>query len=157
VTARPSQPHFAPTALRPLVVAVAELLSNDPAVAAVRVEVTGDGQPVSADAELLKIVFLNLLLNGAHAMQGQGTITVSFADANGECRMVFADTGPGIPADVRDKVFVPFFTTKSRGTGLGLPTAKRIVEAHHGTISIDCPADGGTTVQIRLPVQLRPQ
>jgi two-component system sensor kinase FixL len=155
--ARPSQPHFAPTALRPLVVAVAELLSNDPAVAAVRVEVTGDGQPVSADAELLKIVFLNLLLNGAHAMQGQGTITVSFADANGECRMVFADTGPGIPADVRDKVFVPFFTTKSRGTGLGLPTAKRIVEAHHGTISIDCPADGGTTVQIRLPVQLRPQ
>jgi two-component system sensor histidine kinase HydH len=46
---------------------------------------------------------------------------------------------------------VPFFTTKARGSGLGLPTARPLIEAHHGTISVACPADGGTTVTVRLP------
>jgi signal transduction histidine kinase len=63
----------------------------------------------------------------------------------------FSDSGPGIPADVRARIFTPFFTTKSRGSGLGLPTAKRLVEAHHGTIDVDCPPAGGTTVTVRLP------
>jgi signal transduction histidine kinase len=64
------------------------------------------------------------------------------------------DSGPGIPADARDKVFTPFFTTKRRGTGLGLPTAKRLVEAHGGTIAIDCPGAGGTRVIVQLPTHL---
>jgi signal transduction histidine kinase len=64
----------------------------------------------------------------------------------------FADSGPGIPDDVREKIFTPFFTTKARGTGLGLPTAKRLVEAHHGTIDIACPPGGGTHVTVRLPL-----
>jgi signal transduction histidine kinase len=64
----------------------------------------------------------------------------------------FRDRGPGIPAEIRDKVFTPFFTTKARGTGLGLPTAKRLIEAQRGTISIDCPPDGGTNVIVQLPV-----
>jgi signal transduction histidine kinase len=54
---------------------------------------------------------------------------------------------------MRDKIFVPFFTTKVRGTGLGLPTVKRLVEAHQGTIRIACPREGGTTVTIHLPAQ----
>jgi signal transduction histidine kinase len=53
---------------------------------------------------------------------------------------------------VRQKIFTPFFTTKSRGSGLGLPTAKRLVEAHHGLIAVDCPAAGGTTVTVQLPM-----
>jgi signal transduction histidine kinase len=53
---------------------------------------------------------------------------------------------------VRDKVFTPFFTTKSRGSGLGLSTAKRFVEAHDGQIAIDCPPGGGTTVVVRIPM-----
>jgi signal transduction histidine kinase len=52
---------------------------------------------------------------------------------------------------VREKIFTPFFTTKSRGTGLGLPTAKRLIEAHRGTIDVRCPAEGGTTVIVQLP------
>jgi nitrogen fixation/metabolism regulation signal transduction histidine kinase len=52
---------------------------------------------------------------------------------------------------------VPFFTTKSRGSGLGLPTAKRIVEAHHGEIAVDCPPGGGTTVVVRLPIDTAAQ
>jgi signal transduction histidine kinase len=53
------------------------------------------------------------------------------------------------------RIFEPFFTTKHRGTGLGLPTAKRVVERHHGSITIDCPSDGGTSVTVALPIDPR--
>ena len=75
--------------------------------------------PIEADPELLKIVFQNLLINGAHAMQGQGTIRVSVKAIDSSCHIVFSDAGPGIPADIREKIFTPFFTTKSRGTASG--------------------------------------
>ena len=65
--------------------------------------------------------------------------------------VVFTDSGPGIPADIRAKIFAPFFTTKSRGSGLGLPTAKRLIEAHRGQIHLTCPERGGTSVTIQLP------
>ena len=68
------------------------------------------------------------------------------------CQIAFVDGGPGIPAEVRDRIFMPFFTTKSRGSGLGLPTAKRLIEAHNGQIAIECPPSGGTTVLITLPL-----
>jgi two-component system sensor histidine kinase AtoS len=97
-------------------------------------------------------VFVNLLMNAAHAMDGQGVIRVSVMPADQVCHVVVQDSGPGIPPDVRERIFTPFFTTKSRGTGLGLPTAKRIVEAHSGQIEIDCPPGGGTTVTVQLPV-----
>ena len=67
--------------------------------------------------------------------------------------IAFRDAGPGIPSEIREKIFTPFFTTKRRGSGLGLPTAKRLIEAHHGSISVDCPPAGGTTVSIQLPTQ----
>jgi signal transduction histidine kinase len=67
------------------------------------------------------------------------------------CQIDFIDCGPGIPAELRDKIFTPFFTTKSRGSGLGLPTAKRLIEAHGGNSSIACPPEGGTMVSVRLP------
>jgi two-component system, LuxR family, sensor kinase FixL len=150
--ARPPQPKVAPVDVRSVVTATAELLNADPALRDVRVEFEGLSRLVAADAELLKIVFLNLLLNGAHAMQGRGSIRVSVSAAAGTCQIAFADSGPGIPAEIRDKMFTPFFTTKSRGTGLGLPTAKRLVEAHAGSIRIESPHAGGTTVTIQLPL-----
>jgi signal transduction histidine kinase len=100
----------------------------------------------------LKIVFVNLLANGAHAMNGQGTIRVAISAHGTASEVTFSDTGPGIPEDVRARIFTPFFTTKSRGSGLGLPTARRLVEAHHGTITIECPPAGGTRVSVRLPI-----
>ena len=84
-------------------------------------------------------------------MHGRGTIRVSLAAMADTCQIVFADEGPGIPAEVREKIFTPFFTTKSRGSGLGLPTARRLIEAHRGTITIACPLAGGTVVTIQLP------
>jgi two-component system sensor histidine kinase AtoS len=118
----------------------------------VDVEIDGSAPPVSADPDMLRIVFQNLLINGAHAMQGKGRIRVAIEAVDDACQIAFRDSGPGIPAEVREKVFTPFFTTKSRGSGLGLPTAKRLIEAHNGQIAIDCPPAGGTSVVVRLPI-----
>jgi signal transduction histidine kinase len=84
-------------------------------------------------------------------MQGRGRIRVSLTAKGAASRVAFIDNGPGIAPEIREKIFTPFFTTKSRGSGLGLPTAKRLIEAHHGRISVECPAGGGTTVEIELP------
>jgi two-component system sensor kinase FixL len=149
--ARPPQPKPVAVDLTSLIRSTAELVKADPGHARVDIVVEGETPPVPADAELLNIVFLNLLVNAAHAMNGQGTIRVSLSAEDGTCRVVVADQGPGIPPEIREKIFVPFFTTKARGTGLGLVTARRLVEAHSGTINIDCPEEGGTRVTIEIP------
>jgi two-component system sensor kinase FixL len=154
--ARPPQPRPAPVEIASLVETTADLLRADPALQHVNVKVDGSAPAVHADAELLKIVFANLLINGAHAMQARGTIHVSLGAIGSTCQIAFRDTGPGIPSDVRDKIFNPFFTTKARGSGLGLPTAKRLVEAHRGSIGLECPPNGGTTVIVRLPAHTIP-
>jgi PAS domain S-box-containing protein len=149
--ARPPQPHPAPVDVRPLVALTVDLLKSDPALTQLTVDIVGAAPPVPADAQLLQIVFLNLLVNGAQAVKGQGRLTVSVSSSETACMIAFNDTGPGVPAHIRQKIFTPFFTTKARGTGLGLPTAKRLVEAHHGSIHLECPPGGGTTVTVRLP------
>jgi signal transduction histidine kinase len=150
--ARPPKLRLLATDVAQLVAATADLLRQDPALRDLEIEVAGSAPPVAADADLLKIVFHNLLINGAQAMQGKGRIRVAVSDTNATCQVSFADSGPGIPPEGRQKIFVPFFTTKARGTGLGLPTAKRLVEAHGGSIAVDCPPAGGTTVVVRLPL-----
>jgi signal transduction histidine kinase len=91
-------------------------------------------------------------VNSAQAMHGQGAIHITLEVVNERCQVTVCDAGPGIPADVLQKIFTPFFTTKARGTGLGLPTAKRIVEAHGGAIAVRCPSEGGTIVELGLPL-----
>ena len=154
--ARPPQPKPIPVDVGPLVSTTAALLAEDPALRDIRVDVRGVAPPILADAGLLQIVFLNLLVNGAHAMRGGGTLQVSITAAGESCAIGILDSGPGIPAEVREKIFVPFFTTKARGTGLGLPTAKRLIEAQLGTIRIDCPPSGGTLVTVQLPLAAGP-
>jgi PAS domain S-box-containing protein len=152
--ARPPSPKRLATDVGALIASTAALLGQDPSLQAVDVEVVGSAPPVPADADMLKIVFQNLLINSGHAMQGSGRIRVVLRAAEGMVHIAFTDSGPGIPAEIREKIFVPFFTTKSRGTGLGLPTAKRLIEAHDGQISIDSPPAGGTTVNIFLPREI---
>jgi two-component system, LuxR family, sensor kinase FixL len=149
--ARPPQPKLASIDVETLVATTAQLLGSDPALKDVHITVDGAMPRIMADPDLLKIVFVNLLVNGAHAMKGRGTIRVSLAEMPDTCQIAIADEGPGIPSDVREKIFTPFFTTKSRGSGLGLPTAKRLIEAHRGNISIACPSSGGTIVTVELP------
>jgi signal transduction histidine kinase len=151
--ARPPVPRRKATDVVPLVATTASLLAKDPALQGVEVEIAGSAPPIPVDAEMLKIVFQNLLVNGAHAMKGRGRIEVTVRRVDSTCEIAFTDGGPGIPSEIREKIFTPFFTTKSRGSGLGLPTAKRLVEAHQGRISIDCPPAGGTTVVLQLPLE----
>ena len=149
--ARPPHPKLSTVEIAPLLGIVGALLSSDPACSAVRIEIGGDTPSFLGDAELLKIVFQNLFINAAQAMQGQGTIRVRIDSTESWHTISITDTGPGIPPAVRQRLFQPFQTTKARGTGLGLSTAKRLIEAHAGTIAVDCPAAGGTVVTVRLP------
>jgi two-component system sensor kinase FixL len=150
--ARPPQPKPMAIDVVTLLSATVTLLAEDAAHRNVRVTISGTAPKIMADAELLKIAFLNLLINGAQALQGQGDIGIVVAVEDGACRIAIADSGPGIPAEIRDKLFTPFVTTKARGTGLGLSTVKRLVEAHQGRIRVDSPPGGGTTVTIDLPL-----
>jgi signal transduction histidine kinase len=149
--AKPPRARAAPVDLISLLTRTAALLSRDPVLSGVAVEIEGSAPAIHADAEMLKIVFQNLLVNAAQAMQGRGTIHVRVTPADGVARIAIIDHGPGIPADVRAKIFTPFFTTKSRGTGLGLPTAKQFIDAHHGRLELEPGPSGGTAVTVELP------
>ena len=151
VFARPPKPRLARLDVRALLNAVVELLGRDPGFADLVVEIDGEVPPVSGDATLLTIAFQNLLINSAQAMQGRGLVRVSLSAADGWHHIEIADTGPGIPIEIRAQLFRPFKTTKARGTGLGMATAKRLTELHNGRIEVSCPDDGGTTVTIHLP------
>ena len=154
--ARPPQPRMASVDPVPILEMVVDLVGQDPGARGVPIDVDGDCPKIRADAELLKLIMQNLLLNAVHASQGKGRIRVEVRATDAMCTIAVADTGPGIPPEVREKLFTPFFTTKSRGTGLGLSTAKRFVEAQGGSIAIECPAAGGTVVAIQLPLADRP-
>ncbi len=150
--ARPPQPRLAAVDPVAILATVISLARQDPGARDVDIVIDGAAPPVLADAELLKLILQNLLLNAVHAMQGRGRIRVTVGTQGEMCRMAVADSGPGIPPDVRTKLFTPFFTTKSRGTGLGLSTARRFLEAQGGSIEIECPPGGGTTVVVHLPL-----
>ena len=77
-------------------------------------------------------------------MECHGRIRLAARIEHEHCTFSVHDNGPGMPDDVRLRAFEPFYTTKHRGTGPGLPTVKRIIDSHHGSIEIACPASGGT-------------
>ncbi len=150
--ARPRQPKFQPVPLLMLLRDTARMLGEDGDFRSLAVTIDGDDVTVKADPELLRGVFLNLFLNAAQAMKGEGNLAVSVRTEGGGVRIDVTDTGPGIPAEVRERMFDPFFTTKNRGTGLGLPTARRSVETHGGTLTVSSEPGRGTTMTVRLPV-----
>ena len=150
--ARPPQPHPIAVDVRSVLSMTIDLLRGDDTHAGVRVTMTGDAPSIMADVELLKIVFLNLLINSAQAMKGHGLITIDVSADAHSCCVVTSDTGPGIPSEIRSRLFTPFVTTKARGTGLGLSTVRRLIEAHHGEIRVESPASGGARVTVTLPL-----
>lgn len=151
VFARPPAPRVAAIDLQRLLDSVIDLLKRDPANAGVVVDVSGRVPPLGGDPNLLTIVFQNFLINSAQAMQGRGTVTVRLGAADGWHHVSIADTGPGIPPEIRANLFRPFKTTKARGTGLGMATAKRLIELHGGRIDVVCPEGGGTSITVHLP------
>jgi two-component system sensor histidine kinase PilS (NtrC family) len=151
--ARPRQPQFETAPVNVLVAETVSLLKNDPRFRDVDIVVEHSQARVVVDLEQIKLVLLNLLINGAQAMDGRGRITVQVRSTDGWHELRVIDQGAGIPDEVREHLFEPFFTTKHRGTGLGLATAQRILEGHGGLITLDCPPGGGTVAAVRLPVR----
>ncbi|MCG8424829.1 MAG: ATP-binding protein [Proteobacteria bacterium] len=103
------------------------------------------------DADLMCQALLGLLANGVEATPDRTSLTLAAQQRNGGVELSVADCGPGVGDDVRNKIFEPFFTTKSSGSGLGLSVAKRIAEAHDGTIAVEKRPDGGARFIMHLP------
>jgi PAS domain S-box-containing protein len=110
--------------------------------------------PVRADRDQLIQVLINLVMNSMHAMPQGGQLKLSLAREGSSVCLGLADTGHGMPEEIRSKVFEPFFTTKDfgKGTGLGLTVVKGIIEEHGGTIDVESIVDKGTIFWIRLPL-----
>lgn len=136
-----------------------------------RAELADQPLPIHADHKLLKQAILNLMVNATQAMAPEGPpppgtdpayhhkndraareLILRTKRAGGACELHVIDTGPGIDAEKREDIFHPYFTTKASGSGLGLPTTKRIIDAHNGTIEVHSEAGKGTDFTIRLPV-----
>ncbi len=107
---------------------------------------------VSGDFEQYKQAFLNLVLNALQAMPDGGTLEISCSEADDRLRVVFADNGPGIPAELHDRIFNPFFTTRSDGTGLGLAITHRIIDGHGGRLSVESHPGEGARFIVELPL-----
>ncbi len=113
---------------------------------------------VTADPEQLKEVLVNIMVNACEAMVRGGTIdieerTVPLPDRKRAAVIRVRDSGPGIPAALREKIFHPFFSTKEDGTGLGLSIAQRIIADHRGRLEVESGEDRGTTFIISIPFE----
>ena len=112
---------------------------------------------VVADESQLRQALLNLVRNAKEAMAGGGRIRLEVGGtADGQVRLVLADSGPGIAPENLASIFEPFFSTKAKGTGLGLALVQQIVTEHGGRIEVDCPPEGGTRFAIVLPAAKSP-
>jgi signal transduction histidine kinase len=131
---------------------VGEAVSVVPAPAGVQVVQQSDPEiVVNADRDQLRQVLLNLITNGYEAMPDGGVLTVEASLADGSAQLKVTDTGQGMDDETRDSIFVPFYTTKARGVGLGLAVTRRVVEAHGGTITVDSTPSLGTSFTVTVP------
>jgi len=104
-----------------------------------------------ADQDLLYRAFLNIFINAMQSINDGGTISIRWEEGKENFRMEIEDTGSGISQENVKKIFNPFFTTKERGSGLGLSIVNKIIEVHRGRITIASREGQGTKVSIRLP------
>jgi len=152
--ARPPSPTLRPTSLGPIVEeAVRAALAGKHLPIEVSWELSRDLPPVAVDAGLVRQAVINLALNAVQAMGRGGRLRVRTTGDGPYATIEVIDTGPGIPAELRDQIFQPFFTTKSSGTGLGLAIVKHVVAVHGGEVeaSPGPGPDGGTRFALRFP------
>jgi PAS domain S-box-containing protein len=105
------------------------------------------------DLEKMRRVFLNLILNALDAMPKGGTLTITSTRSRDNVRIAFKDTGEGMTTETMAKLWSPLFTTKAKGMGFGLPVAKRLVEAHGGSISVETKVGKESTFTVTLPIK----
>lgn len=131
----------------------------EPAAAQQNIGTEFDADPqeifVEGDRDLLKQAILNVVVNAVEAMKDGGRLGVSARLSGAECVVEIADEGPGIPEDIRDRVFHLYFSTKKKGSGIGLAVAFRVVQLHNGTIDFTTEAGRGTTFRLCFPARPR--
>jgi signal transduction histidine kinase len=154
--ARPEKLSFAPVDLGRVAQRAADDLRQE-LPAGTHVDVSGDFAPTDGDEVLLRQVFGNLIRNAAEACATAGVepriaIRGAIDPARRAGKISIEDNGPGIPPTDRERVFQPFFTTRARGTGLGLSLVQKIVVMHNGRVAVGESADGGASVEITLPL-----
>jgi signal transduction histidine kinase len=150
--AKPTTPRRQTILLREFLARIARLAGEHQLGRGIRFSQEGPADlTLPADPTLLEQVFWNLFLNAAEAMKGRGEIRVSAVAAPEAVEITVADSGGGIPPELEGRLFRPFVTTKTSGTGLGLALCRKIVEAHQGSITIASETGRGTTVTLRFP------
>jgi signal transduction histidine kinase len=155
--ARPSRLELRSTQLSAIVNHVLESVQNQFPEAHVTVHRQyAPGTPdVLVDAELCEQIFVNLITNAYQAMDGRGRLRIAIAPESQNGRLgvgvVVEDSGPGVPADSREQIFNPFFTSKKDGVGLGLSIVAKIVDDHRGTIRLESPPGQGARFRVFLP------
>jgi len=151
--AQPKEPKHSVFPLRAVVDRVAAFAAPELARREIGLEVIDEAPDVmvSGDPDQLHQACLNLMLNAMDAMSSAGTITVSLGSAGGTVSLTIADDGDGIPAGVIPQIFNPFFTTKAKGTGLGLAKVQSVATAHGGTICCSSTEGKGTSMILTLP------
>lgn len=149
--AKPRSPELMRVPLRSLLEATADLARRDQSMAGLAIVVEGSELAAHGDPEMLREVFLNLILNAGQAMEGSGTVRVLIE--GGKAAVVrIADAGPGMSEDLLDRIFEPFFTTKRAGTGLGLAIVRRLLELQDGSVDVQSTSPAGTTIRVTLPL-----
>ena len=150
--ARLPTPVVAPLDLNELIREVLGLYESSSA--AIDTELAGDLGPILGDATQLRQIIHNLLRNAEDALEGRDDARIVIRTARGlrHAWLTIADNGPGFPVELLPRIFEPYVTTKARGTGLGLPIVKKIVEEHQGSIEISNAPEGGARIVIRLPL-----
>jgi len=116
-------------------------------------DLTQSAPKIIMDVEKMKRVFGNLIKNAIDAMHTGGELAITSRESNANVEITFADTGIGMTKEIMEKIWTPFFTTKAKGMGLGLPICKRIVEAHEGNISVESTVGKGTAFTVTIPIK----
>jgi two-component system sensor histidine kinase HydH len=152
--ARPLEIKPEPLRVQDVLNEVATLVEGEAQQSKVRIRVVAPLTlpPLKADREYFRQTLLNLILNGLQAMPEGGTLTLAASKSNGNILISVTDTGTGIAPENRTRIFEPYFTTKAKGTGLGLAVSRRIIEAHGGTIIAADESGGGCRFEISLPL-----
>jgi signal transduction histidine kinase len=109
---------------------------------------------VFVDADKIRQALVNLFINALEAQPHGGALSIRARKEHDRVELRIADAGPGVPPELKDKIFSPFFTTKEKGTGLGLALCKKALESHGGTVQVGEPEDGepsGTVFVLLFP------
>ena len=152
--ARPKPPELSSVRVHEIVERTLTLLSHllEKNNITIETHLNASDARIFADTKQIQQVLWNILLNAVQAIEKDGIISISTLKQGDNVHIVVKDSGAGISDEHRSNIFKPFYTTKHKGTGLGLPICKQIIEEHRGNIVIDTIVGAGTTVKITLPL-----